>query len=324
MKVITVLMLAMAVPISSDTNLWHVKGRSELPRDSFESVSTYDGRTIWIANGSISGFVSRDAGERWTKVTIAQRPVAIMRIRFFGSQVGWAVGTNAGHPVVLRTLDGGSTWNLAHRVTEVRSGVFLDVDFSGSTGVAVGGGDRNDGPGAIAYVTRDGGITWRATFLSVASHQPLRRVLMHTQAEILAVGGPDIVASSDGGATWRRVHRDAGPADLNGLARMNRGRMIAAGGPGVLLVSDIPWQEWHHIRLPEAARDVYLWAVTSTRGKTWICGDKGSVLSSTNGGKWTSEETGQRVFIRDIVAVGSRVFAVGDAGVFLYMHDKSR
>ena len=98
---------------------------------------------------------STDDGASWTQAEVPTR-VLLTALHMHDERTGWAVGHDA---VILRTVDGGESWTLAHQAPEEELPL-LDVWFRDErTGFAVG---------AYGYflATKDGGETWTSRTIS--------------------------------------------------------------------------------------------------------------------------------------------------------------
>ena len=94
--------------------------------------------------------VSTDAGRSWQQRPTPTR-ATLTSVFFADAQHGWAAGHDA---VILRTTDGGATWQKVHE--DLESGPILDLWFrDADTGYAIGAY-------GLFLATVDGGTTWEA------------------------------------------------------------------------------------------------------------------------------------------------------------------
>ena len=100
-------------------------------------VIDHDGREKGAA------VITSDSGEHWSLIELKERPGCIF---FLNDTLGW-MATNAG---IWRTEDTGRTWTKLQKLEAIQSLYFLDD----SHGFAAGSK-------AAAYVTVDGGKTWK-------------------------------------------------------------------------------------------------------------------------------------------------------------------
>lgn len=93
---------------------------------------------------------SDDDGETWTQASAVQTQVTLTSVHFPSKEIGYAVGHDA---VILKTEDGGDTWNLIYEDFEAETPLMTVFFNTPSNGLAMG---------AFGYVleTTDGGETW--------------------------------------------------------------------------------------------------------------------------------------------------------------------
>lgn len=144
--------------------------------------------------------VSRDGGRGWTQARVPTR-ATLTGVSLVDSARGWAVGHDA---VILRTRDGGDTWELVYAAPE-QERPLLDVWFeSADRGFAIGAY-------GLFLETRDGGDTWETRLIEQTGHGgPADNHLNQIAA---APTGPLYIAaergtvyrSDDGGHAWKRL-----------------------------------------------------------------------------------------------------------------------
>jgi photosystem II stability/assembly factor-like uncharacterized protein len=139
----------------------------------------------------------------------------LVSVTFADAAHGWAVGVNSRNsPVILATSDGGATWKAqdaasAGNAAQLQSVTSTDATHAWAVGYAIGT-TRNS---PVILATNDGGATWKAQDASSAVNAAqLNSVTFSDAAHGWAVGygpnppgagGPVILATSDGGATWK-------------------------------------------------------------------------------------------------------------------------
>lgn len=185
-------------------------------------------------------------------VTVRMRGISAVSDR-----VAWASGAQG---TVLRTLDGGATWQ-RRSVPDAETLDFRDVDaVSADVAYILSIGP---GPASRIYKTRNGGATWT---LQLANTDP--KVFLDAMAFRDEQHGVAFSDSADGvfaiftttdGATWTRVPADRLPPALPGEGA------FAASGTNVAL---------------------------GAGGRIWIGTTKGRVLRSTDDGRtWSVVQT---------------------------------
>ena len=208
--------------------------------------------------------LSDDDAESWRQVD-PPTDALLTAVYMHDATLGWAVGHDA---VILRTRDGGETWERVHHAPEEELPL-LDVWFSDSrNGLAVGaygyflatddGGDvwtqRTVGEddyhlnalvparegrlymGAefgFAYRSDDGGDNWR--MLTTPYTGSWFGVAAPSMDTVLLVGlRGHMYRSEDGGGTWTQVPTET-TATLTSIRQLPSGGILVTGHEGVLL-----------------------------------------------------------------------------------------
>jgi photosystem II stability/assembly factor-like uncharacterized protein len=137
-------------------------------------------------------------------------------------RVAWASGSGA---TVLRTADGGATWQKLSITTEALD--FRDIDaIDTQTAYALSIGN---GPASRIYKTTDAGATWTLQFKN-DDQKPFLDAMSFWDANHGIVFGDSvdgqfyILTTADGGATWKRVPTATLPPALE-----NEGAFAASG-----------------------------------------------------------------------------------------------
>ena len=170
-------------------------------------------------------------------------------------KVVWASGSKG---VVLRTLDGGTTWE-RKTMPGGDSLQFRDIHARGADSawaLSIG-----NGAASRIYFTDNGGVSWREQFRNADSAAFYDCITM-LDAKVgivfgdAAHGQTQILRTSNGGATWALLPSSQVPTPLDGegayaasgrcvVSSGNRHVFIATGGPGSrLFTSDDAGQHW--------------------------------------------------------------------------------
>jgi photosystem II stability/assembly factor-like uncharacterized protein len=190
--------------------------------------------TAWVA--ADNGVYRRAAGGAWTKLVIPHYYYREVSIHPRDPNVVWiGLLRNAGSAGILRTIDGGATWQDISPVTTATTacnGIAFDADRP-DTVIACFGAEYKVGQ---LWRTTNGGATWNRTtdrFLS----NPLADVV-HDGARFLLCGGEEVAnqafglyGSTDAGATWSPVQGSGWSG------RVARDIELNARAPGTILVA---------------------------------------------------------------------------------------
>lgn len=193
-------------------------------------------RVGWYGNGAGKLFRTRDGGETWTKVW--EKPGTFVRcLAFVDENVGVLGNVGPGYfpgvtdPVPLyRTEDGGVTWSPVTSIEgsavvglcalEIVSVPFVNAGQLDHRPRIVGVG-RVGGPAAYIW-SDDLGRTWKqgtlpeiaAMAFDVHFVDERRGFLASATSSDVALAQALILATDDGGATWREVYRSTRPYEL--------------------------------------------------------------------------------------------------------------
>lgn len=240
-----------------------------------------------------------------------------------------AVGYDGRHTRrVYRSADGGQSWQA------------LEVPGNGATFRALSFPDARHGwaVGGRGLVVRttDGGQSWESlgpptTFDLEAVHFVNERVGFVGAGEKTrgatadeVVGSLEILCTKDGGASWRRCHREAEPGSVFQIASASESVAVAVLDGNRLLRTEDAGETWRPV--PFSAR--YVTSVAfAPDGVAWAVGPQGTFQTSADAGKtWRQPESlPEGVASRDWQAVGfdktGKGLAVGKAGALALTSD---
>jgi photosystem II stability/assembly factor-like uncharacterized protein len=163
------------------------------------------------------------AGPRWTEQTSGVT-ARFRGISAVSDTVVWASGTNG---TIVRTIDGGKTWQTIAPPPDTQKLDFRDIDAIDDKTAYV----LSIGPGEASRIfkTSDGGQTWKTQFVNRDEKAFFDAMVFWNERRGVAVsdsvdGRFVILLTTDGGATWT-------PAPAAGLppALPNEGAFAASG-----------------------------------------------------------------------------------------------
>ncbi len=236
---------------------------------------------------------SNDQGRSWTQVVVPAS-ANLTAVHFVDDQHGWAVGHDE---VILRTEDGGLTWDRTHYNPEAKRPL-LDVWFADAErGLAVGA------YGAV-YSSADGGRTWT-----------------DVQFDPVPLGGTkqdydpdDFSAEVDMGFDFH----------LNAIVRGPGTVLYLAAEAGRLFRSDDDGTTWRELPSPY---DGSFYGILPLDGDALLAfGLRGNVFRSEDGGEsWSPIETGTVALLDSAVRPAPEVVVIaGLTGIMLVSTDGGR
>lgn len=201
---------------------WTMQFKNDDPKAFLDAMSFWDPNHGIVFGDSIDGqfyiLTTENGGKAWTRVSPATLPSALAsegafaasgtNVALFGKTHAWIGTGGAAKARVLRTTDGGRTWQVADTPLAAgqSTGIFSIAFRDEKHGVIVGGDytKEKDAVDNLA-VTSDGGVTWKLVkgllgFRSVVAYVPG----MKTPA-LVAIGPSGADYSLDDGQTWAPI-----------------------------------------------------------------------------------------------------------------------
>jgi photosystem II stability/assembly factor-like uncharacterized protein len=266
------------------------------PRSLLLDVAALPGGAIVAVGERGHVLVSHDGGQSFTQSPAPARS-GLTAVAFADREHGWAVGHDE---VILRTSDGGASWQLAHYAPEKQQPL-LGVWFGdASHGIAIGAF-------ATVYTTADGGQSWQ---LSDFTPRPLHAAA--PKAHKGRITAADLAESDDEGLA--QPH-------LNAIARAGSGRLYIAGEAGHIFASDDGGHGWVQLAAPY---DGSLFGILPLDGDALLVfGLRGHLYRSDDAGKsWRALESHSEALLSGSTRLGDgTVVIVGLSGTVLVSSD---
>lgn len=339
------------------TGNWRVKVLTG--REGLRSLQFVDESGGWAAGIRNGLYKTSDGGETWEQVTIDDSAdLSVSNLFFVNRSEGWVVLTdrkNSDYRLatikILRTSDGGRTWEVQYSSTGVfvRRIKFLDEQNGWVVGMGTSKDKPRDQTHFVIY-TKDGGKTW--TDASQRLNQLVaddRGLVMDHITDIHSTSSSNVtlltlrgkvIGTTNGGAAWSQVGVIESEPDQTCICRIGatgtRRRWVAGGAFsqegfwGVLLIRQDD-ASWIRARLPEvhfadvinlseheflASGSVPIYNERSQIGKM---SDGVILYSSDDGQNWTIIYRNEKVeTIRELAALDSNhIWATSGDGLVL-------
>lgn len=249
-----------------------------------------------------------DGGSNWIE-QILDTSLSLNSIYFINENIGWIAGaiySDSGFndntfPIILKTTNGGSDWQLKSVTTSFPYGYSLNEVFfiDANIGFAVGGGGHIGGSYGSIFKTTNGGENWveqialSSNYKSIAFIDEQRGIAVGQHG--MLGGVPKIVRTTDGGINWvNAFYQQECCGVFNSVAIVNSNYAWAVGweyslGSTIFFISDnaVNWTSQIDSGLYlNSLNSVFF--INSTTG--WVVGDNGIILHTTNGGATFVEE----------------------------------
>ena len=300
------LSVSLAAPATVDPGVplseWAVEARLA-PRSLLLDVARGGGRLVAVGErGHI--LVSSDDGASWVQGKVPTRAL-LTGIHMHDGRLGWAVGHDA---VVLRTRDGGTTWERVLDAPELERPL-LDVWFA----------DAERGLAASAYgelvATRDGGDTWQRRSIRDGEDFHLNQLAAAVDGTLyVAAEAGHLYRSDDGGESWRSLPSPY-EGSFFGVLPLAEGPVLAFGLRGRLFSSSDRGETW--TRIATGTEATLLCAAELDPGRFVVAGMEGTLVWGE--GVTGPVDTEQRPDRHAIVALapggGRDLLLFGEGGV---------
>jgi len=265
-------------------------------------AAAVDGKLVVVGErGHI--LISTDHGATWQQAQVPTRAL-LTGVFFYDENLGWAVGHDS---AILRTVDGGSTWELVNWAPEEEA-PFFDVWFSDAeNGVAIGAY-------GTYYATDDGGDSW--DFVSVEDTDwHLHKIARADNGRLyIAAEAGYVYRSDDGGETWEELPSDY-EGSYFGVLPLEGDSLLLFGLRGHLFRSDDAGETWDEIETGTVS--MLTDGIRLSDGTIIITGLGGAILISQDGGStFELHQQENRRGISSIVDAGNgSLLLVGEFGV---------
>lgn len=246
---------------------------------------------------------SDDKGGTWKRARVPVQ-VTLTALFFIDETHGWAVGHDS---VILRTTDGGETWEQTHSAPEEEAPL-LDVWFSDrKKGFAVGAYGQ-------FYATLDGGRTWKKRRV-ISDDMHINAISGSTEGPIYLAGeAGTLYRSVDGGSSWQRIPSPY-RGSFFGILVMRSGGVLIFGLRGHLYRSDTAGTSWRS--LPRADESSLFGSAETGEGVVVLVGQDGTVLLSSDNGKTfrLAKQPGSKMLSAVVPLSDRELLLFGEAGV---------
>ena len=228
-------------------------------------------------------------------------------------------GSTSMQGLILRSTDGGNTWNQS-----VLEPAFERIGFTcikgtdADTAWAGGGFWAGIYPGGILAGTLDGGATlnfqadiWRGWFYCVSAVDQQTAWAAGTM-----YGGSPLIMKTTDGTTWSYSYgANVYDRSVTGISAVDADTVWAVGTRGMILKTE-DGANWVSQDFPTTAELKGVSAVNETTA--WAVGSGGLIIHTTDGATWSQQYAGVTVNLTGVAAVNAdTAWAAGSGGTIL-------
>jgi photosystem II stability/assembly factor-like uncharacterized protein len=216
--------------------------------------------------------ISEDQGRSWRQVEVPT-VATLTGVRFHDRNLGWAVGHDA---TILRTRDGGETWERVYHDPEEESPLF-DVWFSDAdNGFAVGAY-------GLFLGTADGGSSWKRQTILEYDDFHLHHIARSDTGRIyMAAEAGTVYRSDDGGRSWISLPSPY-EGSFFGTLPLEGDTVLLFGLRGHVFRSEDEGETWEAIETGTVA--ALNRGLRTSSGTVIIAGHDGTLLRSDDDGR---------------------------------------
>ena len=255
-----------------------------------QSSSSANTETKWLAGKEISQY-------------------DLLSVSFVDAQNGWAVGdiSPQGGPV-LKTTDGGATWQPIAGITEVFSAIQFVTPMRGWMAGYAGRIERSD----------DGGKSWRTQRYERAG-EVLNSLYFVDSERGYAAGGHGLFCrTTNGGDTWETVATKR-VEDFWTVRFQTPEHGWIVGEDGLILETADGGTSWTQKK--SGTTKALLGLAISSSGAVVVVGQGGTILRSEAGSEWTAVVSGTTAALNAVAVAENTFRAVGTSGTTLVSRD---
>ena len=289
LSIFSLMLLPASVQADDGSTMAHLAGHSMLldgiSRDGLMNVVGERGHIL----------ISTD-GEHWQQITVPTR-TTLTGVYFQDNMKGWVVGHDA---VILRTTDGGKTWEKVYYDPEGQTPLF-DIWFRDKKhGIAIGAY-------GLYLMSEDGGASWDVSEMNVITE---KLTAGSGEDEIKAEDDDDFLDSYD-------LH-------LNSIAIADNGKLYIAAEAGKVYRSDDSGESW--VPLAPDYIGSFFGVLPVTGDTVLVFGLRGHLFRSEDAGKtWQEIETPtQEMLTNGIVVSEDDIYITGLGGTILRSNDAGK
>lgn len=260
---------------------------------------------LQVAVGERGRVFRRVAGQSdWTAVDSGTE-AALTRVRFHDQQLGLAVGHDQ---VIMRTTDGGQSWQQVHADPEAETPLFDVLFVSADYAIATGAY-------GLFMESRDGGQSWTDRVISELDWHYNSLARLDDNTLLIAGEAGTVLRSTDAGATWSVIEVPY-QGSYFGAVAVSAQEVVIFGMRGHVLRSEDAGATF--VEVDQDIRASLFGACLCADGKLRLAGQNGMVLTSADGGRtFSARQLEGNPMLTAVMVHDNQLLALGAGGQFL-------
>ncbi len=273
---------------------------------------------VWVVGGDGTMLNTSDGGINWNEMNC---PVTypLYNVHFINADTGFVGGDNASITELMRTTDGGLSWDMQVLYNASDLGNY-DIEFIEGAAGEPQRGFVTAGL-SLVWMTDDYGQNRESTGINGGcGANSLRSICFINKDEGWFVGEPSattdvtILRTTDGGQTYIIQTNPTDPdIRLNSVSFATDQQGVAVGNAGTILYTSDGGQNWE-IRSYNSIRWQSVFMTQS--GKAWAAGANGTIGYSTDWGyTWTAQQSGVTCELWEVVFINDEEGWIAGGGM---------
>ena len=287
-------------------------------------VYALDSDNIWVVGNEGMILNTTNSGTTWNEINCLET-YHMYNVHFINADTGWVGGDDDSQTEVLRTTDGGLSWEIQLLRNNPEGN--CDIEFmEGSPGES----HRGFVTAGLSHVWRtdDYGENWVLSPIGGCGAGNFESLCFIDKDEGWFVGAPSnvlevtIVHTMDGGESFDVQTNPMDPdIKLTCVSFADNQHGVAVGLNGTILYTSNGGQNWE-----ERSIGYTYWASVflTESGKAWAVGEAGNIIYSTDwGNSWTTQESGVTCWLWEVFFINDYEGwivggSMGEPGVILH------
>ena len=281
---------------------------------------TFVNDNLGFAVGNAGAIIrTKDGGDTWEYRRRNQENKVtewLTNVQFIDENIGWCVGATGITPydgIILKTIDGGDTWEsriFNANTPPIASGIEDFIFIDTSTGWIIAGSE--------IFKSVDGGFVWESQFPMITSELNSVTFVDSVNGWVIGMAGT-ILRTIDGGENWEDLtDTTTNDAHLYDVRFVTDSIGWVVGAEGAIWKTTDAGDNWTNQASGTTIGFEKVYFINTTTG--WVVGYQGTILYTTNGGTtWTTQPAPNNFNLTSVTSKSATdVWISGEDGLILH------